>query len=705
MKRKFIILTIIAVLLSGIISMPVSAKKFTAYQNNSPYYSYEYNAYDELTFAPDGYIPADVIYLDNTGIDMTDTAISDVFFDGKLIYALDSGLSRVIVLNRDFTLNKVIDKDSISQGKYTDIDLDFTGAAGISVENDGQILICDTDHERILIIKDGVLTGLITRPDTTAISKELKFDVKKVVRTGANYYVVVESVVTGVMVFNENFEFLRLFGSNNVVVTSEVLLQQLQNIYMSDEQIAARRKFSASKINGIDIDGKGFVVVISSDPELTLSGSAVRCLNFKGDEVALANEENVFGDKFTTKANTNAFTDISVDSQSFYVLLDSKYGRVFVYSEKGLLVSCFGGIGNQAGLFKKPTAVTTFGEEIIVLDSEYNSFTVFKPTEYGKIKRDLICIIDSGNTKKVAELTDSLLKYNTNCQYAHYARGFVAEQSGDYKTAMKYYELANDRESYGQAFKLYRTQYLRDNIIWIFLIVVVVIAVLAFGITRLANGLKKKEGALYCPLESNKKGFPVFALFHPADAFWQIKTRDVLSPAWLIIVTVLFVYSGISSFLTDGFLYNANRAQDFNILLQFAKTIGFLVVFIISNWAICTIMDGKGSLKEIVYTVMYALIPYVFTQLIRMGLTHVLTSEESVLISVITSIGIIWSAIIIFVGLLTIHEYSVGKAVFVIVLTFIGMMIILLLLVLFYILIGQTVSFVQSIFQEYTLQH
>ena len=705
MKKKILITVIMMIGALTWIGFPVNAGSYASYENQSPYYSYEYNAYGELSSAPDGYIPDRVVFFDNLGIDMTDSVLSDIFFDGNQYYVLDSGLGRILILNKNFKVSSIINGENIKTGRYKDTDTDFKGALGLFVEKDGRILICDTEHERILMVKDGVLCGLITRPETTAVSETVKFDVKKIVKTSANYYVVVESVVSGVMVFDEDFNFIKLFGSNNVVVTSEVLLQQFQNLYMSDEQIAARRKFSSSKINGIDLDRNGFVVVISSDPELTLSGSAVRCLNFKGGEVNWTGDEASFGDKFTTKENTNAFSDISIDEDNFYVLLDTKYGRIFVYSEKGLLVSCFGGIGTRTGLFGKPTAVTTVGEKIVVLDENYNAVTVFKPTEYGRVKRDLISVIDGGNAKKIKELTGQLLKYNTNCQYAPYAGGFVAEQSGDYATAMKYYKLANDRASYGQAFKLYRTQFFKDNIVWIFFVAAGIITLLIFGMIKLAGGLRKPEGELYCPLERGKVGYPIFCLFHPADGFWQIKIRDVLSPVWLVGIFLVFVYVNIAGFLTNGFLFNENRASDFNIIIQLAKTAGVILLFLLANWSICTIMDGKGTFKEILYTVMYGLLPYVISQVIATALTHVLTSEEAILITVITSVGAIWSGIVLFVGLLTIHEYSVGKAIFSLLLTVIGMAIILLLIVLFYILIGQTVSFVQSLIQEYTLQH
>ena len=140
-------------------------------------------------------------------------------------------------------------------------------------------------------------------------------------------------------------------------------------------------------------------------------------------------------------------------------------------------------------------------------------------------------------------------------------------------------------------------------------------------------------------------------------------------------------------------------------MIELSKTIGVLAVFIIANWAICTLMEGKGKPLEILYTVSYGLIPYILSLAITLPLTKFLSSDEAVMISMIMAVGTIWSCMVIFVGLLTIHEYSVGKALLSVMLTFIGMAVMILLMIMFCTLIAQTVSFVQSLFQEYSFRH
>lgn len=704
MLNKKIALRFLLLFLSIMVILPTvsaSAETYIDYESQESYYSYEYNGFDEIVLSPDGYYADRVINISDLGLRTMDSSLTDFcFFDNKL-YLLDGGEGRVIILDSEYQLIEIITYNQLSHSKYPEDDMNFKGASGIWVDSDARIFICDTQRERILIVKDKEVVGMINRPDTSALSKEIVFDVKKIVGNGGNYYVTAESITSGALVFDENYEFVRFFGSNNVTVTAEVLLRAFQNLWMSDEQIAASRKFSASKISGIDIDNKGFIVVTSSDPELTLSGSAVRCLNFKGSNIS--DQEEKFGDFEVVKTNANQFMDISVDADNFYCLLDSRYGRVFVYSAEGDMVTAFGGIGDTLGTFLTPIAIQTVGNDILVLDSEINGFTVFKITDYCNAKKELISIIDSGDYKTIATLSEKVLNYNTNCKYAYYAKGFLSEANGKYDEAMSYYKIANDRDSYSQAYKLYRKEWINSHFEWLILIFLGLISLVIITVILLNKGLAKKQGAVYAPLE-HKAGFPIYCLFHPADGFSQIRLRSLLSKIWGAIILFVWVYISVLRFFNIGYIFNENQSDEFNLLIIAAKTIGIATLFIISNWAVCTLMDGKGKPKEIVYVTLYSLIPYIISLIITFLLSRFITAEESIFISIFMVVGIVWSAITIFIGLLTIHEYNVGKGIFSIILTILGMAVMVLLIIMFCTLMAQTFSFFQSIIQEYSLR-
>ena len=71
--------------------------------------------------------------------------------------------------------------------------------------------------------------------------------------------------------------------------------------------------------------------------------------------------------------------------------------------------------------------------------------------------------------------------------------------------------------------------------------------------------------------------------------------------------------------------------------------------------------------------------------------------------TIISVIGLLWSAVLLLGGLYAIHQYSFGKTLFSVLLTLIGMLIIVLVLVVFYTLIQQAFGFIHSLYQEATL--
>ena len=118
----------------------------------------------------------------------------------------------------------------------------------------------------------------------------------------------------------------------------------------------------------------------------------------------------------------------------------------------------------------------------------------------------------------------------------------------------------------------------------------------------------------------------------------------------------------------------------------------------------CTLIEGKGTLPEILTTFSYALLPYLVSLLLNTILSNVFAQDEGSFMTIITYIGLVWTVLVMFVGLSAIHEYSVGKTVVSILLTVFGMAVILFLIILFYTLITQTVSFAVSVAQEISLR-
>lgn len=165
MKIKIFKMLALILAVVMLMSLKVSAASFADYQSRSQYYSYEYNSFGEISSAPDGYIANSVVHLNDLGVDMTDTKLTDFCFDGANLYLLDAGLGRIIVLNADYTFNRIINPADLDKSeKYSDVDIEFKGAGGIYIDAEGRMLICDTQRERVLVIKTAPLWGLLKGP-------------------------------------------------------------------------------------------------------------------------------------------------------------------------------------------------------------------------------------------------------------------------------------------------------------------------------------------------------------------------------------------------------------------------------------------------------------------------------------------------------------------------------------------------------------
>ena len=140
----------------------------------------------------------------------------------------------------------------------------------------------------------------------------------------------------------------------------------------------------------------------------------------------------------------------------------------------------------------------------------------------------------------------------------------------------------------------------------------------------------------------------------------------------------------------------------FSIVPYIVQTIAVFLVFVIGNWSICTLLDGEGTIKKIYIYSAYKLIHYVAGLYIRTILSHVLIQDEVIFITCVTVISTAWSVLLMFNAIKAVHQYSIGKTILALLLTFVAMLIILILLVLLVTVFQQVSVFISSVYTEIT---
>lgn len=192
-----------------------------------------------------------------------------------------------------------------------------------------------------------------------------------------------------------------------------------------------------------------------------------------------------------------------------------------------------------------------------------------------------------------------------------------------------------------------------------------------------------------------------YSFFHPFDAFYEIRFRGKGSLLIAVISIVLFGILQCVRYQYTGFVMNFSQIAAMNSLSVFATWVAGFVLFIVSNWSVTTLLNGKGGLGDITQVIGYSLVPVELTTIVQIILSNFVIREEIMIVNVISGIGIVWFLFMIVAGLCTIHEYSFGKNMASVFLSFVAAAIIIFLGVLFFTLMEQMITFVVSVVQEF----
>lgn len=202
----------------------------------------------------------------------------------------------------------------------------------------------------------------------------------------------------------------------------------------------------------------------------------------------------------------------------------------------------------------------------------------------------------------------------------------------------------------------------------------------------------------------NRYKTPFYIMFHPIEGFTELFYHKWQSLFVANIISVVYFITLIINRQSTGFVFNYSRLDELNVFNLFVQSIGIAIMFCALNWAVCTLFDGKGKLKEIWISVNYALLPYIFTILINVIMSNILKSDESMFMAILNYVGIIWTGFLLVKGLEAIHQYSIPQTLLSIASTVVGMMIVVFIFILLLSLSQQMIGFVVTISKELMLR-
>jgi hypothetical protein len=194
--------------------------------------------------------------------------------------------------------------------------------------------------------------------------------------------------------------------------------------------------------------------------------------------------------------------------------------------------------------------------------------------------------------------------------------------------------------------------------------------------------------------------FPVYVILHPFNGFWDLKYDGKGSVRIAMAILLLVSIAEMFQYQYAGFVVNKNPPETFNSLVQLQNVILPFFLWCVANWALTTLMDGEGKFREIIVATAYSMLP-IFLLLVPSTIySRFITQEETAFYYYLNGFAIIWFLFLLFVATMTIHQYSAGKTIVTICLIVVCMGFIVFLGMLFFSLIQQMYSFVDTIYRE-----
>lgn len=427
-----------------------------AYADSTPYESYNYNYWEEAVPAPAAYIPDRTLSGKDLGVgDFLDPGDMVVAASGR-IYIVDSGNGRIVCLNSDWKVNKVISSFD-NQGKADT----FKNPSGLYVNHEGNLFVADTDNGRIVVLsQDGTLVRMIEQPQSDILPADFKFiPVKVTVDQAERVYVIAKGIFEGIMQFDKEGDFIGYVGTNKV---KRDYTEYVWRMLSTKAQKAQMALFVPTEFSNIDVDSKGFLYATNIDPG---SKEPIKRLNPSGEDVLKRfGYFDIKGDiRFRLSVGPSKFTDIKVLPNGMYSALDANQGKVFTYNDEGDLLYVYGGKGNQVGTFKIPVAVEFSGGNQLVLDRGKGNIVIFKPTRFGTSVNQAVGYHYNGEDAQAVPVWKEVLKLNSNYDIAYIGIGKSLLMEKNNQEALEYFKLGMDRDGYSVAFKRYRREVMQEH--------------------------------------------------------------------------------------------------------------------------------------------------------------------------------------------------------------------------------------------------
>ena len=197
-----------------------------------------------------------------------------------------------------------------------------------------------------------------------------------------------------------------------------------------------------------------------------------------------------------------------------------------------------------------------------------------------------------------------------------------------------------------------------------------------------------------------KWSYLFYTISHPMDGYYWIRHRNYGSVPLAILLVFIFSCTFTANRLLAGFVVNDLDPRGIDALYELMGVMSFYLLICVSNWSVTCLMNGEGRLKDIAIAVGYATAPMSATMILATVISQAIADEEQAFYGIILGVGIAYGVIMMLIGIMQVHNYTIGKTLLTLFITIIAALIIVFLLLLLSNLLGLVYNFFHSIYTE-----
>lgn len=194
--------------------------------------------------------------------------------------------------------------------------------------------------------------------------------------------------------------------------------------------------------------------------------------------------------------------------------------------------------------------------------------------------------------------------------------------------------------------------------------------------------------------------YMLYTISHPMDGFYWIRHAEKGSVPLAILMVVLFSFSFTLNRLLASFVVNDLDPRGVDSFYELCGILLFYLLLCVSNWSITCLMNGEGRMKDISIAIGYSTVPITVVLLIGTVISQMVANDEEAFYTILIAIGIAYAAIMMLIGIMQVHNYTLGKTLITLFLTFVAMLIIIFVVLLIFNMLSMVVIFFKSIYTE-----